>query len=378
MKKIFLPLVFSAFIFGCTDDPVPQDRLEVPSTYNFERDGQSSVSFDGQSIRLDMLSEIKAYASLAHNLEAVEYTKLSEMYGNTNSPFSNATLNNSDKQLRNKTFPQKDSETLAIMLELANVSADVAANNTKAQQGTAGMLYRNSDDTNPILVNAKGWEYVQFIEKGLMGSVFIHQMLNIDQGYLSNTKLNVDNETLVEGKNYTTMEHHWDEAFGYWGAPIDYPSVALEPEEDRFWVKYTDDFNEYYPASQTISNAFRTGRAAIVAQRYSERDNQREIILDNLELVIVGSAIHYINYVINNPSAPVGERFHALSEAYNFVEALKYVPQPYITEAGINQILNTDFGQNGDFWTITNDGLYNAKTALVKAYPLLAPFQDKL
>ncbi|QCK13620.1 DUF4856 domain-containing protein [Mangrovivirga cuniculi] len=378
MRKLFLPLAFAAVIFGCSEDPVePVNNLEVPSTYTFERNGQSSVSYSGQTARLNMLSEIKAYAATAHNLEAVDYTKLRNMYSNLESPFQDESLNTSGKQLKNKTAIGEDTEMLAIMEELATISADVAANNTMASEGKSGILYRNADDTKPIIVNGKGWEHVQFIEKGLMGSVFIYQMLNLENGYLGN-KINVDNESLVDGKNYTKMEHYWDEAFGYWGVPVDYPVSTLPTEYNRFWAKYTQGVDEHLPVASPLSVAFRTGRAAIVAKDYIARDAQREIILNNMELVIAGTALHYINSVLQNQSAPTGEKFHALSEAYMFIEALKYLPQPYLTVEGINEILNTHLGQDGDFWTVTTEGLNSAKSMLIESYPNLKIVSDEI
>ncbi|MCX2744782.1 DUF4856 domain-containing protein [Mangrovivirga sp. M17] len=379
MRRLFLPLAFAAVIFGCSDDTVePVNNIEVPSTYTFERNGQSSVSYSGQTARLNMLAEIKAYASKAHNFEEVSYSQLSNMYSNTENPFQDESLNTSGKQLFNKTAIGEEQEMLAIMQDLATISADVAVNKTLASEGKSGILYRNADNTKPIVVNEKGWEHVQFIEKGLMGSVFIYQMLNTQTGYLSNTKLNVDNENLVDGKNYTAMEHHWDEAFGYWGAPVDYPMNPLTVEEDRFWAKYTQDVHEHVPVATSLSEAFRTGRAAIVAKNYGIRNSQREVIVNNLEFVIAATALHYINSVLQNQTAPTGEKFHALSEAYMFIEALKYVPQSYITIEQINQILNTHLGQDGDFWTVTTDGLTAAKSILTESYPDLKPLQDEL
>ena len=43
--------------------------LETPSTYQFTRDGASSVDYSGQTARLDMLAELKAYIGTANNGE---------------------------------------------------------------------------------------------------------------------------------------------------------------------------------------------------------------------------------------------------------------------------------------------------------------------
>jgi hypothetical protein len=55
--------------------------------------------------------------------------------------------------------------------------------------------------------------------KGMMGASFMDQIVN---NYLSKNKLdegtskvNNTNKIVENGKTYTTMEHTWDEAYGY-------------------------------------------------------------------------------------------------------------------------------------------------------------------
>ncbi|MEZ5022552.1 MAG: DUF4856 domain-containing protein [Chitinophagales bacterium] len=51
---------------------------------------------------------------------------------------------------------------------------------------------------------------------------------------------NVDNTTIEEGDNYTAMEHHWDEAFGYLGVPVDFKSNWPSDRNGRsqIWGSY--------------------------------------------------------------------------------------------------------------------------------------------
>ncbi|MDZ7683317.1 MAG: hypothetical protein U5J63_16820 [Fodinibius sp.] len=73
-----------------------------------------------------------------------------------------------------------------------------------------------------------------------------------------------------------------------------------------------------------------------------------------------------------------GEALHTLSEAWAFVNAIKYSPQRKLTIDELNQIKNTDFGENGNFWNVTSDGLNTAKSKLVNAYSELESVQDQL
>jgi hypothetical protein len=131
-----------------------------------------------------------------------------------------------------------------------------------------------------------------------------------------------------------------------------------------------------------LMDAFLTGRAAIVAKRYDVKNEQREIIYEGFELIAASTAIHYLNDakdLLAEGEASLGEAFHALSEAYMFVKALRLSPKKKISDSQITQILNTEIGEN--FWAIpeTNlSGLNNSINILVTAYPELASIKDSL
>lgn len=378
--KLKISVVLVAMILSlsaCNDDDGEQ-RIAVPTTYEFTRDGQSTVSFQGQTDRLNMLSEMKTYIKRGDAGQQVDASVLLDMYANENNAFNNDALNSSTKQLKNKTFTGKDQFFENLFASADAASADVAANNTLAAQGVAGRVDRGNGKF--ILVNEKGWEYTQFVEKGLMGAVFYNQIFN---SYLSDAKVgnDVENTALKEGKNYTAMEHHWDEAFGYWGVPVDFPQgePVLEPSEDRFWAAYTVDRDPLLNVNQPLMNAYLTGRTAIVNKDYVQKDAQRENIYYLHELVAAATAIHYINDAIDYlASDDQGNFLHSLSEAYAFVDAISYSPKKQLTAAEINGILNEDFGTNGDFWTTTVEGLRSAKNTISAAYPEIQQVVDQL
>ncbi|MEX2593730.1 MAG: DUF4856 domain-containing protein [Anditalea sp.] len=378
--KILSLLGIIIFLNSCIDDE--QEKLPeftIPTTYEFERDGASTVNFQGQTDRLNMLSELKAYLVSGDQGTNLSSQKLLEMYANENAPFEDATLNSSSKQLEDKTNPSEVGFVKELLVQAAEVSADVAENNTLATEGVAGKIERGTSG-NFININEKGWEFTQFIEKGLMGSVFYHQIFNV---YLSDSKIGseVDNENLVEGENYTQMEHHWDEAFGYLGVPVDFPNVnpVLPDEYKRFWANYTNGRDPLLGTNKMLVDAYITGRAAITAQNYPLKNAQREIIIDAHELVSAATAVHYINSSMNSLNAgDQGSLFHSLSEAYAFVKALQFSPRKKIDQAQINEILQEDFGSDGDFWTITMEGLENVKNKLTTAYPVLKDVKDEI
>ncbi len=368
LLKTSVASLILVFAISCDDSDDPDVSLEVPATYTFTREGSSSVSFSGQTNRLDMLAELKAYIGTANTGAELSQHTMLDMFANQNDVFSTTTLNESGKQLEDKTFAADIDFFKAVLLSAAAASTSVEA----ASEGQAGLIARDAERN--ILVDDKGWEYTQIIEKGLMGATFLNQIYN---SYLTDLKIGneVENDELSEGKNYTAMEHHWDEAFGYWGV-----NVAFDQEgENRFWGNYTYGREAYLGAAAILKEAFLIGRTAIVNKAYDLKDEQRDIIYEQFELIAAATAIHYINEGITDLSnADTGNLFHHISEGYGFVMALKYSPFKKISDTQMDDILNEGFGEEGDFWTITAQSLNSAKSTLVAAYPDLTDFADDL
>jgi len=382
MKSGKFPLILIFIMLlscSCEDDnggtviPDPNN----PATYSFARDGESSVSFSGQTERANMLAAIKEYLLTGDAGEIIEASTLRQALMNTDDNGGGLFDFTSTKQLENKIFgPDLDEDYFGDIFEQAAISSKLQK---EANVGEPGLIVRENKGTT-ILVNNKGQEFTQFIEKGLMGSVFLNQIYNV---YLSDERTGdlVDNTTLVDGQNYTDLEHHWDEAFGYFTAPGDFGSNWNEArnEELRFWSNYANIIDPFTRINDRIMDAYRNGREAIVANDLDTKNQSRDILIRELEVLSVATAIHYINQSITNLNAGnTGELFHTLSEAYMFVRALNLIPNKKLPPSIWFNILNVDFGLEGNFWTVSADGLNTAKQNLVMSYPVLAPVQDEL
>lgn len=298
--------------------------LNVPSTYVFEDDnGNNTVSYNGQQQRLEMLSEMANYLKTANTAgTSLDATILKNMYSNSGYSWIDAPtlgMTGSSKQLKDKTA----GGDVGVQLYFENLMDSIAALSTTTtlgnEDGTAGVggVWPNDGVKGPYLMNADGQEYMQYIEKGLMCAVFYYQMTHY---YLGNIATD-DNTTAVDpanGRHYTEMEHHWDEAYGYFTSEIDFPTNGT----DRFWGKYANNLSLLGSATK-IAEAFRRGRAAIVADNYTERDAQVNIINVEMEKVCAGTAIHYLNSAKNN-LANNTTRNHVLSEAWAFIDGLRY------------------------------------------------------
>lgn len=376
IKNISSVLLSVIFIVSCDEGNIQTDRVDVPSTYEFFRDGESSVSFSGQTNRLDMLSEIKSYLTRGDAGQEVLAVHLNNMYSNENSPFEGADLNTSTKQLESKTLLSDVSFYKDLFAAAEEASAEHLVSQSEATQGQSGRLQRGNSESY-ILVNEKGWEFTQFVEKGLMGSVFYHQIYNV---YLTDERIgpDVDNVSLVEGAKYTKKEHHFDEAFGYWGVPVNFPQ-ELTGDEKRFWANYTYGRSPLMGSVEILKNAFLEGRTAIVNDDQSTLDLSVSTISEELEIVTAATAIHYLNDAQEYLSqGDIGSLFHVLSEAYLFIRAIKMNPNAQLSGDQIDTLLQSGLGAGGDFWTIDAATLAATKQTIGAAYPRFDSYIDQL
>jgi len=220
-----------------------------------------------------------------------------------------------------------------------------------AANGVAGLITRESNGAT-VLVDKNGREFTQLIEKGLMGSVFYNQIYNT---YFSDARTGdeVENTILREGSNYNDMEHHWDEAFGYWNPPLDFTSnwPSERASEDRFWSHYSNTVDPSLGTNALIMDAFKEGRAAIVNNDLATKNAKRIAIAAHLELVAAATAVHYLNESLTAlNSGDIGDAFHVMSEVWAFTNALKYNPDRKLPLAAIEEIMNQDLGAAGNFW----------------------------
>ncbi len=332
---------------SCTYD---DDGYTVPATYNFE-----NVSYSGQTDRLDMMAEMTTYMKTGNTMgTTLDAQKLKDMFANTNSQFSDPDLNSSTKQLKDKCF-SLDQDMFEEYID------SIAASSQSTVAGSNGVAGVVSNGTKSYLCAANGFEYTQLIEKGLMGAVFYYQIAEV---YTRDEKIGnaVDNETITTGEG-TDMEHHWDEAFGYFGVPIDFPTNTTGI---RFYGNYSNGRDALLGTNSLIMDAFLEGRTAISNKDYTQRDASAEEVRVNLEKVIAATAIHYLNAGKANISDDA-LRNHELSEAIAFVGALKYNTDALISSTEIQSVLD-HIGDN--LYEVTATDLDNARNELSTIYSL--------
>lgn len=375
ITSLFLSITALLFM-SCSDDDdnLINPVLDVPETYSFEREGSSTVSYDGQTTRILMADEFKS--ALLDNSKTE--TSLLSMYAHQegDADFSDASLNASGKNLRSKTAASRDyySANTTEANEIKNqvdswISAqanDIFPNwNTSAEVGVAGQI-QEAGGGSIRYVNAKGLEYDQTIILTLLGAVMTDQMLN---NYLSPSVLdegdnveNNDNGITEEGKNYTTMEHKWDEAFGYLYGTDDKDNPQLG--QDQYLNKYlgrVENDPDFSGIADVVYDAFKLGRAAIVAKDYDLRDQQTQIIREQISKISGIRAVYYLQQAKSGLVNDKGAAFHDLSEGYGFINSLQFTRNndtgaPYFSKSEVETMLATLMQGNG-FWDITEETL---------------------
>jgi hypothetical protein len=329
----------------------------IPATYSFsDNSGNNTVNYSGQTDRLNQLREMITYAE-GGETSAISAQVLKDMFQNTNGNGNGNFSFSSVKQLKDKCFVLDVPmiESFFDSISLASVSYAQTASNGQAGTLTSG--------TSTYLFSRYGFDYAEMIEKSIMGSVFMYQALNI---YFGTDKMNVDNTTAVDPANgayYTLMEHHWDEAFGYFGVPINYPASTY----DDFWSEYCAAVNPILNSNADIMNNFKKGRAAIVAKVYPDRDAAILAIRNEWESISAYAAMNYIDEAIADFGVDNAKFLHHLSEAYAFCWNLRYVPDEtrnmtQTEHAALMALFETNF------WNMSVDDLNNIKSALDNKY----------
>lgn len=206
--------------------------------------------------------------------------------------------------------------------DLLNYFIDEIAKMTSQRQSLEVTLPNGKKETiRNAFVDAQGRDFRQLIQKFLLVSINFSQItadyLSYDQG--TSKGILADNLKKVVGKKYTTLEHHWDEAFGYFGAAKDYLEYSLDDivsgdsldtngnklisiaNEKNFAfsvlaAKRDQTINSHF--GENIFTDFVLGRKIITNMPVNYQSELKEVsqrIIFNIEKVIAASVIHYIN-----------------------------------------------------------------------------------
>ena len=378
-------LLASALLIACGggDDDNPVDSgssgnttIDMPTAYVFDsrfNDGESSVAYSGQTVRNLLLQDLKIFIDNLgkEGAESATVDDLLQFYAYDDGLNLESLTTGGD-------MPVVENRYSSISTG-KNLSGKISSEVVIGYGKTADELVRewfeiiaaNSQDadklgTPAVYTDDNGVDLTQMINKVLIGAVPYYQATGVYLGGL----LEDENGSPVEGKSYTEMEHHWDEAFGYFGAARDYSRYSDDQLAGGVG-DYTFDSNgdgqidfksEYnfglsrnagkrdkggsgVNLSGDIFAAFLAGRTLIVNQG-SESDiaAQRELAANGMEKVIAATVVHYINDTLSDMAAlgtadenRVNLNKH-WAEMKGFTVALQYSPFRLIGQGQLEEL----------------------------------------
>lgn len=377
MKKIALSIfTLGALLTSCSNDDdgvkninqtisettgIDITGVTVPTSYTFTRNAMSSVSFSGQTTRLGQVAEL----GKSINSETSTLALLENNFKNGEG-FLDTSLNGTGKKVRNKV-----ANSLGLFAKGNKVEADAIkmvfdgyitsfindvqtpiSNGVVATKGNPGITDGKRN------VNGDGLQYNQALLKSLIGALVVDQVSNhyfnrLDEDNFDETnsfRLENDEGILDDNDNYTVMEHHWDEAYGY--------VYGLAASEDELLQKYINRVEldeDFKGTAQTIVDAFTIGRAAIVAKNYEVRDEAIKVIRAEIGKIIGIRSVYYLQQA-KFKLADREKAFHDLGEGYGFINSLQFVSldgkTPLFTQAEVAEFINA-LEMGDGFWDVT-------------------------
>ncbi|MAH82779.1 MAG: hypothetical protein CMC21_05975 [Flavobacteriaceae bacterium] len=411
LKRKLLFLLSSSMLFlssACEDDDhddhahEEEVKITTPTTYTFNSrfvEGESSVSYSGQVVRNLLINDIKT--QMGTDAGSGNPATLLSMMANDNadrSILAGSGLTTVQTKYQDISSSQLNDRLTAVD---SYIIPGYDANATALINGWVNELAQAGK------TRASGIRLDQITQKTLWGAVSYWQATS---KYMSKIPTD-DNTVAVDGKTYTSMEHHWDESFGYFGAALDY-NTAYTDDSDRKSDPYFDSNNDgkidfksefnvgwaitaakrdvcsgcdtNYDFTKTIFDAYLEGRTLIVNQAdLSEILVQRDLIMNTWEKVVAAVSIHYVNDVaadiealiaagsaVSPTDAAAADYENHWGEMRGYANGLLYNDFKVIEDANLNRILAVMgtapvYATDGDFTAM--QAYHTALTGEVRA-----------
>lgn len=320
---------------GCLKPSPYSSTYNIPATYNFY-----NVNDTAQLVLLAMADQLTARINLANTTgTTVSAQVLTDMFNNRNGYFNDSTLklNASGVKLANYCAPSAQTDLL-------NYFDSIGTYSQSATAVTAGYL-----------LSPNGVYYSEVIQKTLISGILTY---TIDTYLADSIGDNIDNINIIPGYG-TLMEHVWDEAFGLFGVPIDFPA---DTQHLRYLGYYSNLVDSGLQSNATLMTAFITGRAAITSNDMGTKQAQATQVVTTLEQLEAASLIHELNaadkYVQGGNQAAANA---ALSAALGFMRGLGYdnSPSRIITGAQLTQLV-TLFGTGNLYAGVNTEAIRQA------------------
>jgi hypothetical protein len=331
-KRTIIFLSFAAlsfFIGSCKkNNGTPTPVYTVPTTYNFANFNDSNVLK-----LLAMADQIAAKINTA-NMAGVTVSgqQLKDMFNNVNGYFVDSALKLNASGLKLANYCSS-----AAAADLSGYFDSVGLYSTSIVAGSNGVAGRSSSSVNAskkLLLSPGGLWYYQVVRK-TFNDITAAAITTL---YLKDSVANSTNNTTIVPGSGTAMEHYWDEAFGFFAVPIDFPTNKTGL---RYFGSYSNQVDAGLGSNATIMNAFLKGRAAISAGDLNTRTAQANILVSAFEQLTAASVVQEMKETDANIDAgDAASAYGTLSETLGFIRGLKYYTNGRkITDAQITQLL---------------------------------------
>ena len=364
-----------------TTDDEPT-AIETPTSYAFDsrfNEGESSVKYTGQVVRNLLLNDIKVLTSRlsSEGASALTVEDLTNLYNYDDALDLTSQTSTDPAPLEAKYSSISTGKNLIGKIDdevvygfdktadelMTDWFAIVAEKSAEASNLESNLAFTSDD----------GLDLSQMINKTLLGAVPYSQGTS---NYLGSLEDDGNAEASSEGGNYTEMEHHWDESFGYFGAAVDYnfytddeiKSPGYKDSNEDGSIDFISEYNHGISKNaakrdigaasgtvdftKTIMDAYLEGRTLIHNQAdISEILAQRDIIVNTWEKVIAATVIHYITdsaadmaalYPADSTAGPLSPLVADLNkhwgEMRGFTIALQYNDFALISDADLEEV----------------------------------------
>ncbi len=382
-RFVLSALLAGSLLASCSEETTTDpngDKIQVPQAYTFTsrfESGTSSVNYGGQTVRNLLIQDVSSMISKlgTSSGSAITADQLLALYDYSDaSDLTSSTSTGTLPPLEDKYSSISTGKNLS-----GKISGDVVIGtgktadqllrewfNTIAQLSAQG----NRIGTPMAYTTDEGVDLSQMVNKLLLGSVAYYQGTGV---YLNGIaeKNNADRDGGTAP--YTSMEHAWDEAFGYFGAARDFNGFtdAQLAGSTQDYVKDVNgdgkiDFQSEYnyafargagkrdvgsvtgtDFTKSVFDAFLGGRTSIVNQgTTTELVAFRNQAAAEWEKVIAASVIHYINETLTDMSELTSESNASNSPDLNkhwgemkgYAMALQFNPMKKLSDAELATI----------------------------------------
>ena len=323
-RIIILSLVLTILNYSCkkSNQSTVNTNYSVPTTYTF-----ANVNYNSSLEVLAMADQVVAKINLANSSPntVISAQQLDAMLNNTGGYFVDSALQLNSSGLTLASYIPA-TELISVLSYFDSVGL-YSESTTSASFGVAGVSPSSVTPTKLYLLSPNGVFYSQVTKKAFMG-MCAYQIADV---YMADS-INSTTDT-------TTLEHYWDEAFGFFGVPVNFPTSTTGL---RYFGSYSNQVNAGLGSNTSIMNAFLKGRAAIANNDLATMKAQAALLIntfDSLDAAAIVQEMHETNTNIEAGDAVAA--YGTLSESLGFVRNLAYNNSPtrVITNAQISQLL---------------------------------------